>query len=83
MLVQSLSSSEDVTARYFDDAHDGLEQRRLARPVGSDDGGDLALLHLERHVVDDGRPAVTGGEFARREVRRVLQPMFRSFVVIS
>ena len=37
-----------------EEPRDEVEQRRLARAVGPDDADDLALVELDRHVVDRG-----------------------------
>jgi len=44
--------------------HDRLEGRRLSRPVGSQQGHDVALLHLERDPVQRPDQVVPGFDIA-------------------
>src|SRR5258708_33356536 len=37
-------------------ADDPFEERRLAGPVGTDDGDDLARCRIERNAIDDHSP---------------------------
>src|SRR5258708_33381661 len=37
-------------------ADDRFEERRLAGPVGTDDGDDLARCRIERNAIDDHAP---------------------------
>src|SRR5439155_16016484 len=39
-------------------ARDGLERRRLPRPVGAEQGGDAALADGERHALEDEDDAI-------------------------
>src|SRR5437762_1705948 len=39
-------------------ARDGLERRRLPRPVGAEQGSDAALADVERHALEDEDDAV-------------------------
>ena len=48
---------------------DHVEQRGLARPVGPDDGEDLALAHVEAHAVDRLHAAEGLGDLADLELR--------------
>ena len=44
------------------EAGDAVEDRGLARAVGTDDGGDLARPGRERHVVDRHQTAEAHGQ---------------------
>jgi hypothetical protein len=55
-------SDRDGPGEHRDHADEGLEQRRLARPVGTDDGDDLAGRRLDVDLVDDGATVVAGGD---------------------
>ena len=55
----------DRTLALADDAHDGLQRRRLAGAVAAEQGHDLALAHVELDAVQDVGFAVPGFE-ARR-----------------
>src|SRR5947208_472149 len=46
----------------FVEAGDAVEDRGLARAVGTDDGGDLARLRCEGHIVDGQQAAEAHGE---------------------
>ena len=41
-------------------AGDGLEQRRLARTVGADEGHDLTRLHVQRHALQGAHAGPIG-----------------------
>src|ERR1700674_1312162 len=53
-----------------DESGDRLQQRRLAGAIGSDDGGDGALLRGDADPGDDGRPAIAGRQFFDLQHRR-------------
>src|SRR5262249_56066010 len=60
----------NAAARSVDEAHDGLEGRRLARAVGTDDAHHLARAHLEGDAMEDGNLAVARRQPFRAEERR-------------
>ena len=43
-----------------DDAHDRLQRRGLARAIAPEQRHDLALVHIERHAVENVRLAIPG-----------------------
>ncbi len=49
--------------------HQAAQQRGLARAVAADQGGDLPLLDLQRHVVEDLRVAVPGAQAVEAKQR--------------
>ena len=56
----------------LEDAGHALQQRRLARAVLADDAEDLALLDVERHVLERDELVVTRcGPWRRSALRRV------------
>ncbi len=55
-------------------AHDGAEQRRLARAVGADDGDDLARIQGQRDLTDRFHLAVVDAEIAHLEQRAHATP---------
>src|SRR5205807_5817978 len=54
------AAERDRPAGGPEGAHDRAEGRRLADAVPAEEGDDLALPHLEAHVVQDPAPAVAG-----------------------
>ena len=47
-----VGSGKGHAARERQDAHDGVQQCRLAGAVGADDGDDLVLGDIERYATD-------------------------------
>ncbi len=60
---------DDGAAVGLDHAADGPQQRRLARPVGADQGDDLALADLDLDVGEHGDAVVADAELADGEER--------------
>src|SRR3989304_5548732 len=60
----------DLAAEVGDESHDDLERGRLARPVRADHRDHLALVHVERHAVEDLDRSVAGLDVAEREERQ-------------
>src|SRR5207237_10225765 len=59
----------DVSAVDPVHAADAVEEGRLAGAVRTDDAEDLALLHLERHVVDGAHTSEPLGDSPQLELR--------------
>ena len=56
-LQEAFSLEPDIPRRRLTDARDQVEQRRLAGPVGPDNGKDLTSLHAEGDVIQRRNPA--------------------------
>src|SRR5579875_3172334 len=74
---QGCAEAGDVLALELDrsgarrnDVREHVEEGRLARAVGPDDGADLAFAELERDVVDRSQAAVALGEVAGRNLTK-------------
>src|SRR5215471_10922454 len=65
--AESLSSELDGSGPEWKEAGDCPEGGRLARPVASDQGDHLALVHLERGLVDGRHVAVAHLEAVKPE----------------
>src|SRR5262249_12568225 len=52
--VDVAAAEGDFALRRDEEARGALHERRLAAPVERDDAGDLAAVHGERDVVEDG-----------------------------
>ena len=52
----------DLAAAGLQNARDGLEQGGLARPVGPDDGDDLARRDVQRDPLEDPQFPIAGFE---------------------
>ena len=65
-----LALEQDVPARRGQDAGEEVEERRLARAVGTDDRAQLALAHLEVDAVDGGEAPERLGEASALEQTR-------------
>jgi hypothetical protein len=59
----------------FLQSDDGIEQRRLARPVGPDEAEDLALRHVEADVAERLQAAEPLGQVFQRQ-NRLRHPVF-------
>ena len=67
---ERLALAADV-ARIGNEARDGVEQRRLAGAVQSDDRDEFALMHMERDVLQRLRLAIDDAQVLDLEERRL------------
>ena len=70
-------SSSDAVGGAVNEAGDGLQEGRLARPVGADDGDGLALLQRRVDAVQRLEVAVEGRELAGLEAAACVTPRCR------
>jgi len=57
-LVDALTVKADLAAAGTNQARDGFQGGRLARPIGADERDDLALRHLQADLMQRGPVAV-------------------------
>ena len=69
-----------LTAARLGEAEEHQDGRRLARPVGSEEGEDLARSDRQVEVVDRGQGAVALGQPARLDDRVGIPPVGRGFL---
>ena len=62
-LQETLPVEADPAGHRIVEARDEIEQRRLSGAVGPDDGEDLALLHVERHLLQRGHASESQSRF--------------------
>src|SRR5215471_8861223 len=64
------AGKDDGSARQRAQTGDGIEQRRLARAVGADDGQDFAFIDAHAHVADGLELPVANGHVVDVQNRR-------------
>ena len=66
-VVDPLLAQENLAAVGLMHTRQQFDQRRLARPVGAEQGVDLARAHVEVEVVDGQRAAEASGQAAKSQ----------------